>query len=357
MFFKHFDYSLFITILLLLILGLIIQYGLSPATFIKQFVFTLISIGLFFLVAFLNYRVLDSYAYIFYGVTLVLLLAVLFFGQTFRGTRGWLSLPFFNLYFQPVEIAKLILIIILAKFYSEKVIPLKKLAISILLLLSLVILIFLQPDFGSAFLLILLWLGMILGQIERRKIKQIAQITLVVIVVFFLIFSSWFFLKDYQKERMLIFLDPQRDPLGRGYQITQAIIAIGSGNFFGRGLGLGPQSQLHFLPEAKTDFIFSVLAEELGFLGVIFLLGLYGLLFYRIFRIAKSVSDNFSLFLVLGIGLLLFCQIFVNLSVNLGLLPVIGISLPFLSYGGSALVVNLMAMGILESVVRKTLKH
>ena len=159
-------------------------------------------------------------------------------------------------------------------------------------------------------------------------------------------------MKDYQQERILTFLNPERDPLGRGYQITQAIIAVGSGGFFGRGLGLGPQSQLHFLPEARTDFIFSVLAEELGFLGVLFLFSLYLFLFYRIFKIAKSTYDNFGLFLILGLGLSLFSQIFINSSVNLGLLPITGISLPFLSYGGSALIVNLMAMGILASIVR-----
>jgi rod shape determining protein RodA len=359
---KHFDYPLFVTIFLLLVLGLIIQYSLSSVTFTKQLIFILIGLGLFFLAVFLDYRVLNSYTYIFYGLILILLLAVLFFGQTFRGTRGWLSLPFLNLYFQPVELTKLILIIVLAKFWSEKEDSqnvIKNLAINILLFLPLLVLILLQPDFGSAFLLIILWLGMIfmaIRWIERAGIGQIGRLGLIVIVIFLLIFSSWFFLKDYQKERVLTFLNPERDPLGRGYQITQAIIAIGSGSFFGRGLGLGPQSQLHFLPEARTDFIFSVLAEELGFLGAIFVLGLYGFLFYRIFCIAKSATDNFSLFLVLGLGLLFFSQIFVNISMNLGLLPIIGISLPFLSYGGSALVVNLMAVGILESVVKHQIR-
>lgn len=368
LYFKQLDYSLLITTLLLLGLGLVVQYSLSATTedlfFIKQLIFVSFGLILFFLISFLDYRVLGSYVYILYSFIFILLLGVLFFGQVFRGTRGWFFLPFLDIYFQPVELVKLVLIIIFAKFWSSKAISnlptsreesyLKTLIVSILIFLPLLILVLCQPDFGSAFLLVILWLGMALGQARQKiGIGKIGQMGLIVILIFLLISGSWFFLlKDYQKERVLTYLDPQRDPLGRGYQIAQAIIAIGSGGFFGRGLGLGPQSQLHFLPEARTDFVFSVLGEELGFFGLALLFGLYIFLFYRIFQIALSTYDDFSLFLVLGIALLFFSQIFINISVNLGLLPITGISLPFLSYGGSALIVNLMAIGILESVKR-----
>lgn len=315
------------------------------------------------MISFLNYRALNSYAYIFYGLFLVLLLSTLIFGQTFRGTKGWLSLPFPNLYFQPVELTKLILIIVLTKCWSEKKPKqTKNLVVGTLLFLFPFFLVFYQPDLGSAFILIILWLGMLFISFGyspffkmengvRAKIKKSIYGFLTLLFIFILFSGVWFFLlKDYQKERILIFLNPQRDPLGRGYQITQAIITVGSGKFWGRGLGLGPQSQLHFLPETGTDFVFTVLAEELGFLGVLFLLGLFIFLFYRILVIAKLTYDNFSLLLVLGLGFLLFSQIFINLSTNLGFIPVIGISLPFLSYGGSALLTNLIAIGLLESI-------
>lgn len=376
--FKHFDYPLLITIFLLLSLSLIIQYSLSAASgdlfFTKQFFFILFGLVLFFLVSLLDYRTLGSYAYIFYLLILIFLLGVLFFGQTFRGTRGWFFLPFLDIYFQPVEIAKLALIIVLAKFWSERdpsTFGLKTTLGVILLFLPLLILAFAQPDFGSAFLLIILGLGMLFifsgflpfwgrkAYVYETPVpfRPILGIILGFLLIFALAFLSWsFLLKDYQKERVFTYLNPRRDPSGRGYQITQATIAIGSGGFFGRGLGLGPQSQLHFLPEARTDFVFSVLGEELGFLGLLFLLGLYIFLFYHIFQIAKSTYDNFGLFLVLGIALLFLSQIFINISVNLGLLPITGISLPFLSYGGSALVVNLIATGILQSVVKCRVK-
>ncbi len=366
---KQFDWFLFGTIILLLTLGLITQYSLSLTAretekplFVKQLIFVLFGLGLFFLISFLDYRALNSYIYIFYGLLLILLFSTLIFGQTFRGTKGWLFLPFFNLYFQPVELTKLILIIVLAKCWSEKKSKqIKNLIIGTLLFLFPFFLVFCQPDLGSAFILIILWLGMLFISFGYSlffreegiwtRIKKSIYGFLILLFIFILFSGVWLFLlKDYQKERILIFLNPQRDPLGRGYQITQAIITIGSGKFLGRGLGLGPQSQLHFLPEVRTDFIFTVLAEELGFLGVFFLLGLFIFLFYRILVIAKLTYDNFSLLLVLGLGFLLFSQIFINLSTNLGFVPVIGIPLPFLSYGGSALLTNLIAAGLLESI-------
>jgi len=172
--------------------------------------------------------------------------------------------------------------------------------------------------------------------------------------VAFLILSfliSWFFfLEDYQRDRIITFLQPNRDPLGQGYNITQSIIAVGSGQFWGRGLSLGPQSRLNFLPAKETDFIFSVIAEALGFVGSFFVIALFGLLFWRIVKIMRKSQDDFGIFLTWGVLLMIVVQVFINIGMNLGLAPVAGLPLPFISAGGSSLLVNLMAIGILQSI-------
>ncbi|MBU0648525.1 FtsW/RodA/SpoVE family cell cycle protein, partial [Patescibacteria group bacterium] len=166
--------------------------------------------------------------------------------------------------------------------------------------------------------------------------------------------SAWSFgLQDYQKERVLTFLDQGRDPLGQGYNVTQSVIAIGSGGVFGRGLGFGSQSQLKFLPESQTDFIFAVIAEELGLVGIGLILGLFAIVFWRLFKIAQRAHDDFSLFLVLGVSLLLFIQVGMNAAMNLGMFPVTGITLPFLSYGASSLLVFLVLIGVAQSIAMR----
>ena len=162
---------------------------------------------------------------------------------------------------------------------------------------------------------------------------------------------SWvLFLEDYQKERIMVFINPQLDPLGGGYNVSQSIIGIGSGRLWGRGLGFGSQSQLRFIPEAQTDFIFAVIAEELGLFGVSLVLGLCGLIFYRLIKIAKQARNDFGLFIVLGVMVIFFLHIMVNVGMNMGIMPVMGISLPFLSYGGSFLIACLIMVGLAESV-------
>jgi rod shape determining protein RodA len=166
---------------------------------------------------------------------------------------------------------------------------------------------------------------------------------------------AWFVLFDtYQHERILTFMDPSRDPLGRGYNVTQAIIAVGSGEWFGRGLGFGSQSQLKFLPESQTDFIFAVIAEELGFVGVLFILGAFTLLFTRLFRLIRLSREDYTTYLLLGVIAIIFLQILVNIGMNLGLLPVTGIGLPLVSYGGSSIIMSLALIGIAESVAIRT---
>lgn len=286
-----------------------------------------------------------------YFVALLLLVGVLLFGQTIRGTTGWFR--FFGFSFQPVELAKVALILILGRLVyknARRFDSFKFLFSSVALTGFLCGLIMLQPDLGSTLILFGVWFSIIfLTGIKKRYIFGFLLFALLIAV-----FAWFFLLKDYQKERILTFTNPERDPLGTGYNVTQSIIAIGAGQFFGRGLGQGSQSQLHFVPEAQTDFIVAVIGEELGFLGLLFVLFLYGVIIYRLVRIAERARDDFSAYTVLGIASLFFLHLVVNLGGAIGLLPVTGVTLPFVSYGGSSLMVNLLLIGIAESIARST---
>ncbi|MFN3301677.1 MAG: FtsW/RodA/SpoVE family cell cycle protein, partial [Patescibacteria group bacterium] len=270
------------------------------------------------------------------------------FGHSLRGMKGWFFLGWF--YFQPVELIKLIFIIVLAKIWAEKVKEaneLKRIILSFLFLLPLVILTFFQPDFGSSLIFIFIWF--FITSLNIQKIKYI-----IFILIFFILISLFFWqfiLKDYQKARIITFFSPQKDPFGQGYQISQAKIAVGAGGLFGRGIGKGSQGQMRFLPASRTDFIFATLAEELGFFGSVLLIGLFVLIFLKIIRISRLVYDNFSFFLILGIGFNLFLHVVINIGMNLGLLPIVGLPLPLLSYGGSHLITTLISLGIVESIV------
>jgi len=351
---KQFDWILFFITLILICIGLVAVYSTSAVqensdflNFKKQIIFGVTGIFFIFLLSFLNYHYLKIYSIIIYVIGIALLLAVLFFGISIRGTRGWFIV--FGQIYQPVELIKIILLIILCKLFSDwhgRLDNWSKVSISILLTGLMIFLVVLQPDFGSALILLGLYLGLLLF----LKIKRIFLILIIFTLIITLTVTWLFILKDYQKDRVLTFLNPSRDPLGRGYNVSQSIIAIGSGQIFGRGLGLGPQSRLNFLPLQQTDFIFAVIAEQLGFFGSVLLLGLLATLFYRIVRIARLARDDFGLLLAGGIGVLFFVQSFVNIGMNLGILPVTGIPLPLVSYGGSSLLASLLAIGILESI-------
>lgn len=351
---KRFDATLFVLMILLIIVGLTLLYSLSLSiktagfnNFTKQCIFVLIGLALFCFVCLTDFRFFRSVGYWFYILTIVLLIAVLVMGETFRGVKGWLNFGFFN--FQPVELAKLAVIIVLAKFWQEtrRPVRLKHILISFILVCPSIYLVIRQPDLGSAMLIIVIWLG-ILFLVDKNR-KHILTLLLIIILVSTI---SWlFFLKDYQKDRILTYVNPHSDPLGRGYQITQSMVAVGSGQIFGRGFGLGPQSQLQFLPASDTDFIFAVLAEEFGLIGSLFLLSLCAIFLYRLFRISLSVYDNFSMVLVLGIGIYFFLQIIINIGMNTGLVPVIGLPLPFVSYGGSSLLISMIAVAMVQGVI------
>ncbi|NQT50260.1 rod shape-determining protein RodA [Candidatus Kuenenbacteria bacterium] len=355
---RKFDWVLCIAVVLLFCLGLAAIYSVSlnlPGenfnNFNKQVVFGVIGAVFLLIFGLSNYSGLWVYSRVIFVAMVVFLILVLFFGSVVRGTKGWFLIG--GLGIQPVELAKIVLIILLAKFFSNRFQQFhisKHIIVSLFMTLSLVFFVMLQPDLGSSIILLGIWfILLMLTGINKKYIVFLLVIFLIIATI------GWsFFLKDYQKERIMVFANPQSDPLGSGYNVSQSIIAIGSGKFLGRGLGFGSQSQLKFIPETQTDFIFAVIAEELGLIGVALVLGLWSVIFYRLILIAKKARDDFGLFLVLGIIALLFLHLFINIGMNIGVMPVMGISLPFLSYGGSFLIVCAILIGIAESVaVRK----
>lgn len=354
---KHFDWILFSSILLLVCFGLaeIYSIALSQETlnllnFKKQLFFATFGIILLFFFAFTDYHFLKNSSNYLYIFGIIILTGLLFLGQTIRGTRGWFY--FNNFGFQPVEFIKIILILFLARFFSSisiRIKPFKYLLLSGIGSLLLIGLVLAQPDFGSAFILLFIWLTMTAIAGFKKKYFFIISLILIIVLV-----GLWmFFFKDYQKQRIITFLNPAYDSLNQGYNASQAIIAIGSGGLTGRGIGFGSQSQLKFLPEAQNDFIFSVIAEELGFLGSSLVILFFTIFFYRCLLSFKKINTDFEIFFILGAVSLIFIEMFINISMNIGILPIVGISLPFISYGGSSMLANLILVGIVESIIIK----
>jgi len=341
------DFVILVAVFLLLCFSLCALYSTSPMHFKRQAVFALAGLVLLLVISLINYRVLKNHSFLLYGLMLLLLIAVLIFGHQIRGASSWFNLGQFG--FQPVELAKIVMIIILAKYFAKRSRQMHRwrhILVSGIYSALPIVLILLQPDLGSVIVLIVVWLGMSL--MAGIRYRQLALILLICILVSSV---AWFLLlKDYQKNRLLVFLNPELDPLGQGYNMIQSIIAVGSGGIFGKGLGYGSQSQLNFLPEQHTDFIFASIAEELGLFGIFILIILFGLLFFRCFKIIFKASDNFGRLLAVGIIIYLFVHIAINVGMNIGLMPITGIPLPFVSYGGSNLLISLIAIGLLQSV-------
>ncbi len=350
---RKFDWVLLSLVVVLVAISLATIYSIDLSQgeklqyFPKQSIAFFIGLVLIFAASFFHISFFRTNAKLFYALAIFLLIAVLFFGQTIRGTRGWFNVAGFS--FQPAEFAKVGLIIFLAWWinrYGRRFDKWQFVFTSGFFCLVLVGLIMLQPDMGSALVLGGIWFGyLFLTGVKKR------YILLLVVSGLLLFLVSWFFIfQDYQKNRIMNFFDASQDPLGVGYNVTQSIIAIGSGQVMGRGLGFGSQSQLHFLPEAQTDFIFAVVSEELGFIGSSLVLIVFFLLLWRLLYIAKKSQDEFSTYLILGIILLFFIHILINIGAVSGFMPVIGVTLPFLSYGGSSLIINMFLIGIAESV-------
>lgn len=354
---KKFDWIMLIIVIFFVSLGIMSIYGISLGggeenllSFKKQILFAMTGIMAVFIISAIDYKVLKTYATWIYGLSVALLIGVLSLGKIVRGTQGWFD--FYGLRLQPVELAKIFLIIILAKYFSTKIYEAKKISqifTSAIIASLCIIPTLLQPDLGSAIILFFIWFGMlILFGIKTRYL--ILMITTISIAALF----SFALLKNYQKDRIYTFIDPSRDPLGKGYNITQSLIAIGSGQLKGKGLGSGTQTQLKFLPETKSDFIFSVIAEEMGF-GIIILIFIgWIILLYRLLRLSKLTNNPFAAFLTPGIAIFLFVHFFVNVGVSIGMLPVTGIPLPFMSYGGSFMITCFISIGIIESIAVRT---
>lgn len=357
--FRRFDWVLFGSAALLVVFGLSALYSTSLgggapgdavadfSNFWKQIAFAAAGTLVAFAAASFDYRSLPGLSRPLYVLSLALLGAVLLFGRTVRGTTGWFGIAGFGV--QPVEIVKIFLVIYLAKFFSDYARnpdKLRYIARSGAAVAGILVLVLLQPDFGSAFLMLSVWGALLLISGMRRShlLVMVGCVAVAAVV-------AWMFvLRPYQKDRISAFWDPAADPLGKGYNVTQSIIAIGSGGLTGKGLGYGSQSQLRFLPERQTDFVFAVIAEELGFVGVTVLIMLFGAFFWRGYRLAAEARDDFTMFLVLGLVISLAVEVLVNLGGNLRLLPVTGVTLPFVSYGGSSIMAKFLMLGMLQSV-------
>ncbi|OGY81668.1 MAG: hypothetical protein A3F54_01235 [Candidatus Kerfeldbacteria bacterium RIFCSPHIGHO2_12_FULL_48_17] len=350
---KKIDWGILIFTAILVTFGLSIIYSIGLhgektdlSVFYKQLAAVGIGVAILMGALFFDYRFLQPLSWIACILGLLLLASVLLFGITIRGTTGWLNLGFTTV--QPVELAKVFLIVTLAAWLTKCGGSLERwqnLVISALIVFAYTGLVLLQPDLGSAMVFVGVWVM----SLFVTRTPNLYRIGIIVLSIIFAV-SSWFFLSGFQKDRIRVFLDPGADPLGIGYNVTQSIISVGSGRWFGRGLGLGPQSQLNFLPEQETDFIFAVIAEEMGLIGASVLLLSFGLLWFMIWRRARKTSDLFGMY-VLTLGLFqFFIQTFVNIGMNMGISPVTGIPLPFISSGGSSMIASLLLVGLFEGI-------
>jgi len=370
----HFDWGLFVIALCIPCSGLIVLYsaGYDPETvamsinlldiefhslpFVKQATFVMggiLAIGFALLI---SPNMLHRLAYPIYGLSVAFLVAVLLVGIEAKGGRRWLGMSGFS--FQPSEVMKLAMILCLAKFLSRHpprpggygisalIVPFLVLAVPVALIIK-------QPDLGTSLAILGVGSAMILFMGVRPKTLLLLLIGGIVAVV-----VGWnFVMHPYQKQRVMVLLNPEADRLGSGYHIIQSKIAVGSGSFFGKGFLNGTQTQLEFLPEHTTDFIFSVLAEEWGFAGCILVLSLYAYLVYRLMRVVVRSKDLFSALVVFGIAAQIFLNAIINIGMVIGLLPVVGLPLPLFSYGGTSLISTLFALGLALGISMRRLSY
>lgn len=312
--------------------------------FYKQIIWVIISWIILIIFSRVNYRFYLDITYLFYMLNLFLLLAVYLFGKKTMGAQRWLSVSGFT--FQPSELSKITAIFLLAKLFSSGENSFRKgFILPFFLILVNALFIFKQPDLGTALVLMILF---IFVGFSSRVSKKYFVFFIIGGIIFFPF--AMHFLKDYQKKRLIVFLDPNVDPLGAGYTIIQSKIAIGSGKLAGKGFLSGTQNQFNFLPERHTDFIFTIIAEEWGFLGSLFLLLIYWLIIRTIMAKIKESKDSFVKLMLAGIASFFFIHVFVNIGMTLGILPVVGIPLTFLSYGGTNLLVSFILIGIFINI-------
>lgn len=353
---KRIDWMLVFFIVPIILFGLVTMKSFAQLEnggdfFSKQIIWVIISFAVFFIFSFIDFRFLKRTdvlvsLFLFFSFLLILLIVI---GNVTNGVKSWFNFGFFS--FQPVDLMKLVLILVLAKYFSRRHVEIrdvKHIFISGFYALVPLFLVLLQPDFGSAIVILLIWLGMVL-------VSGISKVHLFLVIASgLLIFASlWFFVfAPYQKARIYNFINPLSDVHKTGYNVFQSMIAVGSGQFNGKGLGFGTQSRLKFLPVPQSDFIFAAYSEEWGFVGSSLILILYGLVIWRILYTTSLGATNFEILFGLGIAIFFMSHILINIGMNLGLMPVTGIPLPFMSYGGSHLLTEFMGLGILMSMRR-----
>lgn len=354
--FTHFDWVFFLMIIGLTIISIAEIYSASHGnnTFfhspyvLRQAIWFMAGIVVFFVVILVDFHIFERWALFFYWLVNIVLVYVLFEGKLAGGSQRWISLGFANI--QPSELAKISVILILARHYSRNMfaggLGFKQLFMPMLYVGIPFILIASQPDLGTAGILVLIAAFMTMFvKIEKKTFYSMIALILLIGIPFFT-----FFLKDYQRDRIITFLNPGSDPLGAGYHIIQSKIAIGSGMFYGKGFCKGTQNALSFLPEQHTDFIFSVFAEEWGFLGSLFFLIFYFFVLIWGLKIAGSCRNIFGVILSVGLTSMIFWQLFINLGMVMGVFPVVGMPLPLVSYGGSSVLTIMIALAMLMNI-------
>ncbi len=350
---KKMDWLIVFAVIPIIAAGLVTMKSFTGESgfFSRQLVWAVVSIIVFFLASRIDLQVLKrtNVAFWMYVIGMLFLVGVLIAGNVVNGARSWFSFGAFS--FQPSDVVKISLILLLAKYYSRRHVEIrhvKHVLVSAAYALVPLILIFLEPDFGSAIIIFMIWFGMTL--VSGISKKHLAVVFMVGIATFA---GLWFFVfKPYQKERVVNFLNPYYDIRGSGYNAFQSRIAVGSGGLLGKGVGFGTQSRLQYLPEYQTDFIFAAFTEEWGFIGALILLTLYGLLLARILRAALTGASNFETLFATGFAIMILSHLLINIGMNIGIMPVTGITLPFMSYGGSHLLVEFTALGLIVSMRR-----
>ncbi len=350
---RNFDYPLLFIVLLISFYGLVVlssatrNYSVDPLLYArKQFIWALAGLFAMFIIISIDYTNFSRLHKYFYVANILLLISVLYIGTEVYGSQRWIDLNFMLL--QPSEFAKLIIIVTLARFLESKEGELGDIKILVLAFIHVAIpvfIIFRQPDLGTSLVFLAILFGMLF--LAGARTKHLLLIIFAGIAAFPVL---WMNLEEYQKMRLIIFTNPEIDPLDHGYQLIQSVIAIGSGGTFGKGLYQGSQNMHDFLPAQHTDFIFSVLGEEFGFIGAAVLLALYLLLIYRILKISMYAKDTFGFLICAGVASMFIFQILVNVGMTISIMPVTGLPLPFLSYGGSSLLANMLAIGLVLNV-------
>jgi rod shape determining protein RodA len=347
------DWLLFFSALLLSLIGLVTMgsFGEAANYFDRQIIWLVVSVAAFFFLSFIDYRFLKrtSVVVTIFAVSILLLFALFILGQVSKGAQSWFSVG--SVSFQPADPIKLAVIILLAKYFSKRHIEIanvRHILLSGAYVFLIFALVFFQPDFGSALIIFLIWFGMIL--VSGISKKHLLMVFIFGSICFGLLWG--FLLHDYQKARIINFIHPLADIRGAGYSAYQSTIAVGSGQVLGKGIGYGTQSKLSFLPEYETDFIFAAYAEEWGFLGVILLFIIIGVLLWRIMTASYYGASNFEILFGLGLAIMLFSHFVVNVGMNIGIMPVTGITFPFMSYGGTNLLTCFAGLGILMGMRR-----